>query len=68
MSKHGGPRPGSGRPPLPGGARRLSVVLPQPMVRWLDRQPGRSRSEKLRRLLQHCIQKDDAFRKDDPGR
>ena len=54
--RHGGPRPGSGRPPLPGGAQRLSVVLPQPLVRWLDRQPGRNRSEKLRRrLLQHIL-------------
>ena len=54
--QHGGRRPGAGRPPLPGGAQRLSVVLPKPMVRWLDRQPGRNRSEKLRRqLLQHIF-------------
>ena len=49
------PMPGAGRPFLEGGkpAQRITVTLPTALLAYIDQQPGRNRSEKIRALIKN---------------
>lgn len=56
--QHGGPRPGSGRKPIPEKERRKSITirLPQPMTEYL-------RANGATQTIERLIDSDPGFRK-----